>query len=85
MGIMLGKIAQRKDLFIKAVNSYNREPVTDEPISDKEAFKIELINTFDQANILLQESAELQMRANACQQQAMLLQKEALLKNLNCL
>ena len=85
MGIMLGKLAQRPDLFDKAVNSYHKTPVENEPISDKEAFKIELMNTFDQANMLLQESAELQMRANACQQQAMSLQKEALLKNLNCL
>ena len=53
--------------------------------TDKEQIKNELINTFDQANLLLQESAELQMRANACQQQAMSLQKEALLRNLNCL
>ena len=85
MGIIIGKMANRIDLFEKAVKVYNKEPIKIEEATDKEELKIELINTFDQANLLLQESAELQMRANACQQQAMSLQKEALLRNLNCL
>ena len=85
MGIIIGKMTNRIDLFEKAVKVYNKEPIKIEEATNKEELKIELINTFDQANLLLQESAELQMRANACQQQAMSLQKEALLRNLNCL
>lgn len=85
MGIMISKMARRADLFKKSVESYNKEPIITEEITDKEALKIELLDFFDQANLLMQESAELQMRANACQQQAMSLQKEALLRNLNCL
>ena len=85
MGIILGKLTRRLDLFEKAVKVYSKEPIKIEETTDKEQIKNELINTFEQANLLLQESAELQMRANACQQQAMSLQKEALLRNLNCL
>ena len=85
MGIILGKLTRRLDLFEKAVKVYSKKPIKIEETTDKEQIKNELINTFEQANLLLQESAELQMRANACQQQAMSLQKEALLRNLNCL
>lgn len=85
MGIILGKLARRLDLFEKAVKAYNKEPIKNVETTDKEKLKNELINTFDQVDLLLQESAELQMRSNACQQQAMSLQKEALLRNLNCL
>ena len=85
MGIILGKLTRRLDLFEKAVKAYNKEPIKNVETTDKEKLKNELINTFDQVDLLLQESAELQMRSNACQQQAMSLQKEALLRNLNCL
>lgn len=85
MGIILGKLTKRQDLCKKAVKAYDKKHNKIEETTDKEQIKNELINTFDQANLLLQESAELQMRANACQQQAMSLQKEALLRNLNCL
>ncbi len=85
MGIILGKLAKRPDLCKKAIEVYDKKQNKVEETTDKEQIKNELINTFDQANLLLQESAELQMRANACQQQAMSLQKEALLRNLNCL
>ena len=85
MGIIISMLSHRLDLFEKSVNSYNKQPVKNEEVTDKEQLKNELINSFEQANLLLQESAELQMRANACQQQAMNLQKEALLRNLNCL
>lgn len=85
MGIILGKLARRLDLFEKAVKAYNKEPIKNVETTDKKKLKNELINTFDQVDLLLQESAELQMRSNACQQQAMSLQKEALLRNLNCL
>ena len=85
MGIILGKLTRRLDLFEKAIKVYSKEPIKIEETTDKEQIKNKLINTFEQANLLLQESAELQMRANACQQQAMSLQKEVLLRNLNCL
>ena len=85
MGIILARTANRPDLFEKATKVYSREPIKIEGTTAKEEMKNELINTFEQANLLLQESAELQMRANARQQQAMSLQKEALLRNLNCL
>lgn len=85
MGIILGKLTRRLDLFEKAVKAYNKEPIKNVETTDKEKLKNELINTFDQVDLLLQESAELQMRSNACQQQAISLQKEALLRNLNCL
>ena len=85
IGIILGKLTRRLDLFEKAVKAYNKEPIKNVETTDKEKLKNELINTFDQVDLLLQESAELQMRSNACQQQAMSLQKEALLRNLNCL
>lgn len=85
MGIIIGKLANRLDLYKKSIKAYDKKHNKIEEPTAKEEIKNELINIFDQANILLQESAELQMRANACQQQAMSLQKEALLKNLNCL
>ena len=71
MGIILGKLTRRLDLFEKAVKAYNKEPIKNVETTDKEKLKNELINTFDQVDLLLQESAELQMRSNACQQQAM--------------
>ncbi len=38
MGIMLGKLAQRPDLFDKAVNSYHKTPVENEPILKRTQF-----------------------------------------------
>lgn len=80
MGIILGKVTKQLDLFEKAVKVYSKVP-----IEIKEDIKNELINTFEQADLLLQESAELQMRANACQQHTLSLQKEVPLRNFNCL
>ena len=64
MGIILGKLTRRLDLFEKAVKAYNKEPIKNVETTDKEKLKNELINTFDQVDLLLQESAELQMRSN---------------------
>lgn len=60
-------------------------PVPNKEIPNKEVLEKEITEAFEQANIILQEAAELQMKAFARQQQALLLQKEVLLKNLNCL
>ena len=84
MGIIVGRITKRNELISKAVNTYNKSPIEIEETTDIKKLRQELISTFDKANILMQESAELQLKANAMQQQALELQKEAMLRNLNC-
>lgn len=84
MGLMVGRITKRKDLIHKAVDRYNKSVVEIEETTDIEKLRQELISSFDEANMLMQESAELQMKATAKQQQALALQKEAMLRNLNC-
>lgn len=53
-----------------------------EHVDDKEQLRSELVDSFEQADILMQESAELQQRASLLNRQALVLQKEALIKNL---
>ena len=65
-----------------AVSIYDKSSTDIEPPTDKEQLKQELISAFDQAEILLQEAAEKQADVFRVQQQAMALQKSALLKNL---
>lgn len=84
MGIILARMFHDNDYGKRAIKVYDKKHIEVEEITDKERLRQELINNFDQANILMQEFAELQLKAAACQQQAMALQKEALLKNLNC-
>lgn len=59
MGIILGKLAKRPDLCKKAIEVYDKKQNKVEETTDKEQIKNELINTFDQANLLLQESNQL--------------------------
>ena len=84
LGIIIGRMTQRKDLIAKAIKKYDSCPVEVRETDDKETLRQELISIFDEANILMQESAELQLKASAKQQQALELQKQALLRNLNC-
>ena len=84
MGLLVGCITKRKDLLHKAVASYTKSVVEIEETTDIEKLRQELISAFDEANMLVQESAELQMKAMAKQQQSLALQKEAMLRNLNC-
>lgn len=76
MGIIIEKMINSIDLFEKIIKVYNKELIKIEGTANKEEIKIELINTFDQTNLFLQESVEFQMRANVCQQRVMSLQKE---------
>lgn len=84
MGIIVGCIQKNSNLVLNAIKTYEKKDTPVEEITDKEQLCQELISVFDEANLLMQESAELQLKANACQQQAMALQKEALLKSLKC-
>ena len=84
LGLIVSRISKRNDLAIQAVANYNKFPIEFEETTNVEKMRQELISTFDEANMLMQESAELQMKAMAKQQQALALQKEAMLRNLNC-
>ena len=66
-----------------AVSVYDKIPILEiEQPTEKEQLKQEIISIFDQAEILLQEAAEKQADVFRVQQQAMALQKSALLKKL---
>ena len=84
MGLLIAIMFKDRDYGNRVLKAYDKKHLAVEEITDREKLKQELLDNFEQAQILLQESAELQLRANACQQQALTLQKEALLKNLNC-
>lgn len=84
LGLMLSSLTNDYELGQNAVKIYDKSCNEIEEVTNKEQLKNELINSFDEADILLQESAELQMKATLCQQKALALQKEALLRNLNC-
>lgn len=84
MGLLIAIMFKDRDYGNRVLKAYDKKHLAVEEITDREKLKQELLDNFEQAQILLQESAELQLRANACQQQALSLQKEALLKNLNC-
>lgn len=81
-GLLLGLYLRDTDGAMHAVSIYDKAPIDNETPSDKEQLKQELISAFDQAEILLQEAAEKQADVFRVQQQAMALQKSALLKNL---
>ena len=81
-GLMIGRIFRDSSSMVHAVSIYDKSPTDNEPPTDKEQLKQELISAFDQAEILLQEAAEKQADVFRVQQQAMALQKSALLKNL---
>lgn len=81
-GLMIGRIFRDSSSMVNAVSIYDKDPTDNEPPTDKEQLKQELISAFDQAEILLQEAAEKQADVFRVQQQAMALQKTALLKNL---
>lgn len=53
MGIIISKLSRRLNLFEKSVNSYKKEPVKVEELTNKEELKNKLINIFEQANLLL--------------------------------
>lgn len=84
LGLMLSSLTNDYELGQNAVKIYDKSCKEIEEVTDKEQLKNELINSFNEADILLQESAELQMKATLCQQKTLALQKEALLRNLNC-
>lgn len=76
MGILLAYIVRDKDYLNEAVKDTPKIP------SDHEVLKLELINNFDEAEEYIKEAARLQQAASQCQQRALTLQKEALIKNL---
>lgn len=84
MGILLAIMFKDNEYGNRTLKVYNKKCFEVEGITDKEKLRQELIDNFDQAQILWQEYAEHQLRASACQQQALALQKEAMLRNLNC-
>ena len=82
-GLMIGLQLKDTESISYAVSDYDKVPILEiEQPTDKEHLKQELISAFDQAEILLQEAAEKQADVFRVQQQAMALQKSALLKNL---
>lgn len=85
LGILFRKAMGKDANTQNSVESCGERQVTNREILDRKALEKEITEVFDQANIILQEASELQMKVFARQQQALLLQKEGLLKNLNCL
>lgn len=82
-GLIVALNFRDTDSVVHAVRVYEKEPIADiEKPTDKEQLKSELLSAFDQAEILLQEAAEKQAEVFKVQQQALSLQKSALLKNL---
>lgn len=81
-GIIMGAICNDANYYKKSIENLDIKPEKNE-ISSKEQLKQELINNFEQAELLIQESAELQLQASNLQQQALNLQKVSLLKNLD--
>lgn len=81
-GLILASIFRDSYSIVHAVSIYDKSPTDIELPTDKEHLKQELISAFDQAEILLQEAAEKQADVFRVQQQALSLQKSALLKNL---
>ena len=82
-GLIVALYFRDTDSVVHAVRVYEKEPIADiEKPTDKEQLKSELLSAFDQAEILLQEAAEKQAEVFRVQQQALSLQKSALLKNL---
>lgn len=80
-GLIMGYIYSDAAYMYRAVENYKTE---NKELSNIEKVEEDLVSTFDKADALLQESADYQMRATACQREAISLQKAALLKNLRC-
>lgn len=81
-GLMIAITFRDTDSAKNAVSIYDKAPTDTEPLTNKEQLKQELIDAFDQAEILLQEAAEKQADVFRVQQHALSLQKSAMLKNL---
>lgn len=85
-GVMIGLQLKDMESVRYAVGIYDKVPILEiEQPTEKEHLKQEIISIFDQAEILLQclqEAAEKQADVYRVQQQALSLQKSALLKNL---
>lgn len=82
MGILVSILCNDTKYYNNVMRRFRNK--LEKPIlTDKDKLKLELINTFDQADILMQDAAEMQQRALNSQRQALALQKEALLKNLD--
>ena len=79
-GILLANIANDKKYLDKAVTAMKANP---KPLTDKEQLRMELISTFDEAEIFIQEAAYYHQKAAECSQKAMSLQKQALLRNID--
>lgn len=82
-GLILALTFRDTDSMVHAISVYEKTPIADiEKPTDKEQLKSELLSAFDQADLLLQEATEKQAEVFRVQQQALSLQKSALLKNL---
>lgn len=82
-GLIIALYLHNSDGVKYALEIYDKAPVSNiKTPTDKEQLKRELISAFDQAEILMQEAAEKQADVFKVQQQALALQKSALLKNL---
>lgn len=82
-GLIVALNFRDTDSVEHAVSVYEKAPIAGiETPTAKELLKQELISTFDQAETMLQDAAEKQAEVFRVQQQALSLQKLALLKNL---
>lgn len=77
MGIIIASILKSEKYVLDSVAESLQEPLT-----DKQQLKLELISKFDEAEECTKEAARLQQNASQFTQRAITLQKEALLRNL---
>jgi hypothetical protein len=75
-GILIAHMICDGNYMKKAVEKSQQPP------SNKEQLKLELLSNFDEAEECIREAAHFQQKAAQFQQKALTLQKEALLKNL---
>ena len=81
LGIIIGQHFKNADYISNSVKSYKSD--TDKIIDRADELKDEISSIFDEAESLVRESSEMQMRAIHKYNQALNLQKEALIKHLN--